>query len=159
LTKEDFQKIYKSYVRKIWNYIYYRSGSSNIADDISQETFIKVWEKQIEYQEKKILPLLYKISRELFIDYIRKNKVQTEYVEEIKFQLKDSIDSTYDKYNKEEMLMKCEIALVNLSEKERTVFLMSRKDELKYKEIAESLNISIKAVEKRMSNALKKIKL
>lgn len=46
------------------------------------------------------------------------------------------------------------IALKNLPEKQRIVFLMSRIDELKYYEIANRLGISVKAVEKRMKNAL-----
>jgi len=53
---------------------------------------------------------------------------------------------------------KCEAALLKLSEKERIVFLMSRKDDLKYREIAERLNLSEKAIEKRMSQALKKLR-
>jgi len=45
--------------------------------------------------------------------------------------------------------------LEKMPENQRTVFLMSRNDELKYHEIAECLNISVKTVEKRMSAALK----
>ncbi|UCH13169.1 MAG: RNA polymerase sigma-70 factor, partial [Bacteroidales bacterium] len=49
-------------------------------------------------------------------------------------------------------------ALSELSEKQRTVFLMARMEGLKYREIAERLNISIKAVEKRMSITLAYLK-
>ena len=45
-------------------------------------------------------------------------------------------------------------ALADLGEKQRTVFLMARMEGLKYHEIAERLNLSVKAVEKRMSIAL-----
>ena len=45
-------------------------------------------------------------------------------------------------------------ALAALGEKQRTVFLMARMEGLKYHEIAERLNLSVKAVEKRMSIAL-----
>jgi RNA polymerase sigma-70 factor (ECF subfamily) len=41
-----------------------------------------------------------------------------------------------------------------MPEKQRTAFLMSREESLKYSEIAERLNISVKAVEKRMNGAL-----
>jgi len=50
--------------------------------------------------------------------------------------------------------VKLQKALAGLSEINRTTFLMNRIDGLKYKEIAERLNISIKTVEKRMQNAL-----
>jgi RNA polymerase sigma-70 factor (ECF subfamily) len=49
-------------------------------------------------------------------------------------------------------------ALAGLPEKQRVVFLMSRVDGLKYHEIADRLNISVKAVEKRMKNALDDLK-
>ena len=155
LTKEQFKYLYEKHGRAIRNYLYYRSGDGAVADDITQEMFLKVWEKQFKYEPEKIKSLLYKIAGELFLNYIRRNKFEADYVDELKFRLKDSTEKTID--NKM-LLQKCENALKKLTKKERTVFLMSRKDELKYTEIAEYLNISIKAVEKRMTNALKKLK-
>ena len=154
MTKEQFKYLYQQYGRAIRNYIYYRSGNTTIADDITQETFMKVWEKKFKFDKKKTKSLLYKISGGLFLDYVRKNKYEADYIQELKFKLKNTTENTEDN---ELLRRKCEIALKDLTEKERTVFLLSKKDELKYKEIAEYLNISIKAVEKRMSSALKKM--
>ena len=156
MTKDNFKYIYNQHVSAIRNYIYYRSADAVLADDITQETFVKIWEKDFVYQEEKIKSLLYTIANGLFLDYVRKQKIQTEYVTEIKFHLKTQLE---EPIQTEILKRKCEKALVNLNEKERLVFLMSRKDELKYTEIAERLNLSVKAIEKRMTNALKKLKL
>lgn len=156
MTEEQFKHIYSQYGRAIREYIYYRSGDTNISDDITQETFIKVWEKEFVYDEQKTKSLLYKIANGLFIDHIRKNKIGNEYIQELKLKLKNDVGSNEEN---EILRQKCEKALSNLSEKERVVFLMNRKDELKYREIAARLNISVKAVEKRMSQALKKLKV
>ena len=156
MRKETFKYIYSQHVSAIRNYIYYRSADAVLADDITQETFIKIWEKDFVYEEGKIKSLLYTVANGLFLDYIRKQKLKNEYVEEIKFHLKNQVESTEET---EFLKQKCEKALVNLNEKERVVFLMSRKDELNYNQIAECLNLSIKAIEKRMTNALKKLKL
>ena len=156
MTKEEFKYIYNQHGRAIRNYIYYRSGDTSVVDDITQETFIKVWEKKFTYEPNKTKSLLYKIANELLLDTIRKGKVETEYIEELKFNLKESVESTT---TSEMMRQKCEKALAHLSEKEKIVFLMSRKDEMKYSEISECLNISVKAVEKQMSQALKKLKI
>jgi RNA polymerase sigma factor (sigma-70 family) len=58
----------------------------------------------------------------------------------------------------EELKNRYETALTNLPEKQRTVFLMSRMEELKYHEIAERCGLSVKAVEKRMNLALSYLK-
>jgi RNA polymerase sigma-70 factor (ECF subfamily) len=54
--------------------------------------------------------------------------------------------------------MAYERALKSMPAKQRTVFLMNRIDELKYKEIAMQLDLSVKAIEKRMSQALEHLK-
>jgi len=156
LTRETFKYVYDQFAGAIRNYIYYRSGNTSLADDITQETFIRIWEKQITYDEKKTRSLLYKIANDFLIDHVRKHNIRIEYLSDLKFRLKADLEESKDQ---EMMRQKCEKALSVLTEKERIVFLMSKKDEMKYSEIAECLNISKKAVEKRMSQALKKMKL
>ena len=63
-------------------------------------------------------------------------------------------ESPHDLMRYKELLQNYERALENLPEKQRTVFLLSRMDGMKYSEIAETLGLSVKAVEKRMKNAL-----
>lgn len=154
MTREEFKNIYDQYVRAIRNYVYYRSGDVAIADDITQETFIKIWEKQFLYDPKRLKSLLYKIANEKFLDLLKRKRVESDYISEFKFNLKVSEENGSDK---DELRKRCETALVVLTEKERTVFLMSRKDDMKYSEISECLGISVKAVEKRMGQALKKL--
>ena len=155
LTKEEFRHIFDQHGQSIRNYVYYRSGNTAVADDITQETFIKIWEKNFLYEPQKIKALLYKIAGGLFLDYVRHQKTESKYAEELKFTMKQGVEKTEDN---ELLRKKCEAMLKVLTEKERTVFLMNRKDEFTYKEIATALNISVKAVEKRMSTALKKLK-
>jgi RNA polymerase sigma-70 factor (ECF subfamily) len=69
LTKGEFKHIYDKYFDIIRNYLYYRSGNLELANDITQETFIKVWEKQFDYEEGKIKSLLYKIAGDNFVSH------------------------------------------------------------------------------------------
>ena len=157
MTREEFKYIYDQYFDAIRRYLYFRSGNEELASDIAQEAFIKIWEKQFDYENKKIKSLLYKISGDMFISHIRKEKVASEYLKEIKFSFNE--DNTGDSLEYNELKQTYEKALAKLNEKQRTVFLMSRIEELKYKEIAERLDISVKAVEKRMSIALAELKI
>ena len=156
MTHTEFKNLFDIHFDTIRNYIYYRSGDPEIATDIAQETFMRVWEKQIKIEEKKIKGLLYKIARDLFISNYRRQKI----VLQFKLNLKpDIVDhSPEDQLQFEELKEKYETALAKLPEKQRTVFLMSRMEQLKYREIADILGISVKAVEKRMKHALDYLK-
>lgn len=157
MTKEDFKKCFDLYFDAIRNYIFYKSKDSELATDIAQEVFMKAWEKHLEYQEPQIKSLLYKMANDRFIDHIRKEKVAGKYIETIKFRSKKSI-SPQEELEFNELKEKYERTLSDLPEGQREVFLMSRMEDLTYREIAERLEVSVKAVEKRMSNALGKLK-
>jgi RNA polymerase sigma-70 factor (family 1) len=152
LTKKEFKIIYDLYFDAIRRYIYYRSGNEELATDIAQETFIKVWEKQFEYQPNKTKSLLYKIALDKYITHYRKGKVEAKYLNELKFNFTEGVSTNSLEY--QELKDHYEKTLAKLPEKQREVFLMSRLEELSYKEIAERLKIGVKAVEKRMSLAL-----
>jgi RNA polymerase sigma-70 factor (ECF subfamily) len=152
LTQEEFKILFDKHFDSIRNYIYYRSADEELATDIAQESFMKVWEKNLSYDEKPIKSLLYKIASDIFISKYRRDKVAQKYLAK----LEPSIDnhSPEEQMQYEELKNKYELALSNLSEKQRTVFLMSRNEGLKYQEIADRLELSVKAVEKRMTYAL-----
>jgi len=125
-----------------------------LSTDIAQDTFLKLWKKQLNYDEKKIKSLLYKIARNQFIDHKRRQKKEAEYLSEMKFQFSPGFQDN----GLVELKENYERALLTLTEKQRVVFLMSRNENLKYSEIAGRLKISIKSVEKRMSKAILNIK-
>jgi len=156
LTEKEFRYIYNQFFEGIRGYLFYRSGNTELSTDIAQETFIRVWEKQFNYEPKKTKSLLYKISGDMFLSHLRREKIANEYLKEIKFNLKE--EDTNIPLESAELLQTYEIALAKLPEKQRTVFLMNRMEDLSYKEIAERLQISVKAVEKRMSAALLKLR-
>ena len=76
LTEEQFKYIYSQYGRAIRDYIYYRSGDTNISDDITQETFIKVWEKQFVYDEKKRNLFSTKLQTDCSLIILEKSKLE-----------------------------------------------------------------------------------
>jgi RNA polymerase sigma-70 factor (ECF subfamily) len=152
LTGEEFKSLFDEYFDAIRGYIYYRSGDAEASTDIAQETFMKVWEKQFSPEPGKIKGLLYKIAGDLFISRYRKDVSAINYRKSLSFEPNEQTPE--DKLQYKELKRVYEEALERMNEKQRTVFLMSRMEELKYSEIAERLGLSVKAVEKRMSNAI-----
>ncbi len=157
MTQAEFREIFEQYFDEVRNYIFYRSGDTELATDIVQETFIKLWEKQLDPRKHKIKGLLYKMAGDLFISSYRKQKTMMEFRLNIKND-NDTSRSPEDITLFNELKKTYENVLAGMPEKQRVVFLMSRMDEMKYHEIAERLDISVKAVEKRMSQALAELR-
>lgn len=152
MTQTQFKEIFDKHFDDVRNYIYYRSGDTALATDVAQETFIKLWEKQFNIRPNKIKGLLYKISGDLFVSDYRKQKTVMNF--KLSRQPEKMEITPEDEFQFNELQNSYSIALGNLPEKQRVVFMMSRMEDLKYHEIAERLEISVKAVEKRMKHAL-----
>jgi RNA polymerase sigma-70 factor (ECF subfamily) len=156
LTREDFRTLFGRYFDEIRRYIYYRSGDPDLAEDIAQQTFLKVWEKQNRIIPGQERGLLYKIAGDEFVSAFRRQQVEDAFRSNFSFHLTSAPPDEEMEYR--EVAGRYERALKRMKENQRVVFLMSRKDELKYNEIAARLNISQKAVEKRMKLALEILK-
>lgn len=156
MTKKDYKNCFDQLFDPLRNYLYYKCGDGDLATDIVQDIFLKVWEKPIDVTSKTIKSLLYKMVSDAFFDHLRKNKVANKYLSRLDLNVNSNSPDEILEF--EELKQKYETSLATLGEKQRTVFLMSRMEDLTYKEIAERLSISVKAVEKRMSQALKVLK-
>lgn len=148
--------MFDTYFEEIRRYVYYRAGETELATDIAQETFLKVWEKQLRFLPGKEKGLLYKIAGDLYVSHYRKKQSSRKYQSGLILEQEDH--SPEDEIIYQEILSKYNIALEKLKENQRIVFLLSRRDGLKNYEIADRLGIGIKAVEKRMKGALDVLK-
>jgi RNA polymerase sigma-70 factor (family 1) len=156
LKKEEFKILFETHFEDVRRYILYRSGNEEMATDIAQDTFLRIWEKQMIVEKKTAKGLLLKIAGDMFISQYRKEKVAFNFFNT--FQPNHKSSTPEDEINFQELQKAYDSALKTMPEKQRTVFLMNRIDELKYKEIADQLELSVKAVEKRMSLALDHLK-
>ena len=156
MTQEEFKIIFDTYFDIVRNYIYYRSGDTELATDIAQETFMKIWEKQLYAESQKMKGLLFKISNDIFISNYRRKILAINYTRSLNLNTEE--ENTEQALHYKELKKNYEHLLAVMPEKQRIVFLMNRMDEMKYSEIAAHLNISIKAVEKRMKHALNFLK-
>ena len=155
MTAKDFKMIYDTHFDDLRRFLIYRSGDQDLSGDIAQNVFMKVWTKKIEIASGNIKSLLFKMATDEFISHIRKKKVEKEYTESIDLRLIREPDNNDDLLEKKVLFQK---ALNQLPEKQKTALLMNKMQGLTYKEIAEVLNLSQKAIEKRIGLALKALK-
>ncbi|MEC9135566.1 MAG: sigma-70 family RNA polymerase sigma factor [Bacteroidota bacterium] len=147
--------IYDTHFDDLRRYLIFRSGDQDLSVDIAQNVFMKVWTKKIEIASGNIKSLLFKMATDEFISQIRKKKVEKEYIESVNLRLIREPDNDDDLLEKKVLFQK---ALNQLPEKQKTALLMNKMQGLTYKEIAEVLNLSQKAIEKRIGLALKALK-
>jgi RNA polymerase sigma-70 factor (family 1) len=151
-----FQKVYKDLNKEVWRFIYYKCGDSAQADDLVQEAFIKLWNNCAKTPIGKAKSFLYTITMNAFLNQIAHKNVVLNHA---KLQpTKIDNESPEHILQQKEFYEKIQTAIANLTEGQRTAFLLNRIDGKKYTEIAELLNISVKAVEKRMSLALRTLR-
>lgn len=153
LSKVEFKQLFDNYFDQIRSFIFYRCGDTDVASDMAQDIFMKIWEKREQLYNSDLKPLLYKMANDMVVSNYRKVSTRMDYENNMRYQ-NDSPLSPEEELHFEELASAYAKALEKMPETQRVVFLMSRNDELKYHEIAGCLDISVKAVEKRMSAAL-----
>ena len=148
-----FLNFFKSNAKVLQNYLYYKFGNSEQAQDICQEAFIKLWQNCANVPSDKAKSFLYTVANNISLNQIAHKKVVLEYAKNSN-PIQHTSESPAFILEENEFKIKLLKAIDNLTEAQRTAFLLHRIEGKKYKEISEILNISIKAVEKRIHGAL-----
>jgi RNA polymerase sigma-70 factor (ECF subfamily) len=148
-----FSSFFKSHAKALRNYLYYKFGNEDQAEDVTQEAFIKLWQNCADVPLEKAKSYVYTIANNASLNVIAHQKVVLNYA---KNSGKSESTNESPEFILEENQFKTKLlnALEKLNETQRVAFLMHRIDGKKYAEIATELNISIKAVEKRIHLAL-----
>ncbi|AXT61087.1 sigma-70 family RNA polymerase sigma factor [Aquimarina sp. AD10] len=152
-----FRIVFDEYSQLIRNFIYYKCGDIDQAEDLTQDAFVKLWKNCKNVPFEKAKSFVMKVAQNSFFNTLKHKKVVLNYNEQ---KLENTIEHENPEFilEKKEFLIRLQNSISNLPEKEREVFLLSRKDKKTYKEIAEIIGLTQKAVERRMHLALKKLK-
>lgn len=155
---EAYRQLMKLYQNKLYGYLWRFSLTEDEADEMFQETLIKVWKGIRKYNEqKKFASWLFIIAHNVAMDYLRRKKNKTLVpLDEINEQ--SNLPLIDDQIVRQEELEKINQIVMNLSNKQREVFLLRQSGELSFKEIAEITKQPLNTVLSHMRYAIKKIK-
>ncbi len=150
--EEVFESLFSSHSESLLNFLYYKTGNYAAAEDLMQDAFATLWKECKKIAVDKAKSFLYTVGKNFFLNEVKHKKVVLKF--ESRGHSQVSHESPQYLLEEEEFKLKLEKAIAALPEGQRTVFLLNRIDKIKYKEIAERLGISVKAIEKRMHKAL-----
>jgi len=147
-----YDQLYREHAEKICYYLYYKYGDMDKAQDIVQDSFAKLWVNCAKILFEAAKSFLYKIANNASINVLVHEKTVLKYQQTP--QKTFTNESPEFQMEEKEFMERLNRAISDLKEGQREVFLLSRIENKTYKEIAEMLGISVKAVEKRMHFAL-----
>ncbi len=151
-----FEMLFRTYYQPLCNYAYTFLQDKEDAEEIVQSTFLMVWEKRGALAiHTSVKPYLYAMVRNACLNVLKHQKIKQRHAGEEIALAERAHDSVSQVVATNELEHRIKIAMDELPEQCRLVFKLSRFEELKYSEIAEQLNISIKTVENHMGKALR----
>jgi RNA polymerase sigma-70 factor (ECF subfamily) len=151
-----FEVLFKTHYKELHTYAFSLIRDWDMAEEIVQALFLKVWEKNEWLNIRtSVRSYLYKSVYHDSLNFMRREKVHLRYQNLTAHSLKNETDDAAGKLKLSEVESHLKQALNKLPEKCHAIFHLSRFEEMKYKEIAIRLNISIKTVETQMVKALR----
>lgn len=156
-NEDKFNEIFRLHAKELHDFLYYKYGLDNNPKDLVQEAFLKLWDNCNKVIPEKARSFLFTVAnRQMLNELSRKKTALNYYIKEPrKSHTHESPEYILEEKEYREKLKK---GIENLSEEQRTAFLLNRIEGKRHQEIAEMLGISRKAVEKRIYTALRKLK-
>lgn len=156
-NEDAFNEIYNRYWDVLYAYAYRIYTEDKICEDIIQDVFIRLWEKATLIEIQNIEAYLFKAIKYKIASHIRDLKYTSVHSEALQnITIPTTPENTLE-YEEFEKLVFFQID--KLTPKCKKVFVLSRFENLSNSEISQKLKISIRTVEKHISDALKELKL
>jgi len=153
-----FERVFKSEFKNLYSYACSILKDEAAAEEMVQQVFYKLWEKRGTIQElQSVTAYLYRSVHNECLNYLKHAKVKSAHQAYAAYTSKEA-DLPPDQVTLKELQNQIDSAIQELPEQCRAVFQMSRYEDLKYKDIADRMGISVKTVENQMGKALRTLR-
>ena len=159
LSKKDeaaFEQVFKTHYKNLHAYAFTVLKDEDEAEEMVQQVFFKLWDRSGHLSfSGPIAAYLYRAVHNESLNFLKHQKVKASHQLHVAYSMKNKTEHGQAKMMRKELENKFREALNELPEQCRTVFQLSRFEDMKYREIADKLDISVKTVENHMGKALK----
>lgn len=152
---KSFEIVFKLWHKKIYGYFLKKTASDDLAEELTQMAFIKLWRFKHTLSEDFPLDVqLFKIAKTTLLDYFKKIASEERNLSVYRIEIENRIEEQSLQFDAKKQL---ETVLSCLPPTRKQVFVLNRLQGYSYKEIAEQLSISPRTVEKHISLAIKQL--
>lgn len=152
----NFEQCFKNYFQVLYRYAYTFVADESTAEEIVQNVFMKLWEKNKSLDVATSLnAYLYRSVHNECLNFLRKEKIKLKFREHTLSTSSNIVNNEPSK----ELFETYTLALNELDELTRQIFHLSRNENMTYTAIAQELDLSVKSVEYYMGKALKHLRL
>lgn len=153
MTEEEKTKIYEDYSLKVRNFILSKVNDFNLAEDLTSDVFLKVYNNIDKYDPKKssLSTWIFTIARNRLIDYYRTRKVESELPEDLTYEIEEDICN-------EDNLQMLKESIKSLSNKEKNLILLHYYSRMTLKDAAVKMGISYPYAKILHTKALMKLR-
>jgi RNA polymerase sigma-70 factor, ECF subfamily len=154
----SFNQLYNCYKIKLFNFVFRLLKNKEDAEEIVQDTFVKLWQNREAIDPEKISDnYIFTIARNNVLNALRKNHPPTNSIEE-KSIIEPAHNCTEEEVLFTDLSAYFQSIINKLPDKRKLIYNLSREKGYSNRKIAEELNISVKTVEVQMTKALKFLK-
>lgn len=155
-NEEVFESVFKQHFNNLNAYAFTILKDTVSAEEVVQSLFLKLWEKKdVLNIQTSLKSYLYRATYNDCMNILKHLQVRQRHQDHVSYFHDRTSENASSRLQENELKNELQKAINLLPEKCRTIFQMSRFEELKYQEIADQLDISIKTVENQMGKALK----
>ncbi|MEA2042352.1 MAG: RNA polymerase sigma-70 factor [Bacteroidota bacterium] len=155
-NQDAFSSLFNKYYKELCMYSQIISNNKSCAEEVVADVFANIWIKRKKIKiNKNVKAYLFRSTKNTTISYIRKRNKNLITINDEQYKISAN-DSLPDKYIlQKESEFKLKTLISQIPDRSREIFIMHRFSDLKYTEIAEILDISVKTVEKHITKSLK----
>lgn len=157
--EDAYEHIYRLYFHKIYMFVLRYVVCKDLAYDLTQDIFLKIWEKRDQLTHaKNFQSYLYCMAKNHTLDRLKHISVSKKAIKELALQYENQCKPLDIQYAEKEYFEFLKAEIIDLPERTRIIFKLCREEDKSYKEVAEELGISTDTVKYHMVKSMKTLK-